>query len=145
MNKIKADHGGFYQSYASGDGSISFVHNDHNGLATCETVPVEIATSLKPDGWILVDFYGYFKAFQPVTRKNENTLIMDNQEYQYLKNIGDRYTFLFKDDSSDEFIILKHISTIASLSFYLNNEVFINKVLNTPLNDEAITQAIEVL
>ena len=177
MQKIKTNHGGFYHYYASGNGSVSFVHADHKGNATSEIVPLEAAEALKPDGWIVINLHGYLHAYNPVTRKNENTLIMDNVEYSYIERspIAHRKYHIFIEESG-KLQQIQHISTVASLEFFLNNEVILNmdyysdlyhgrKALDgieriitdkatgaiyyipvdTPLNDDAITQAIEEL
>lgn len=129
MGSVKAPDsvGGFYQSYASGDGGIRFVHADIRGNADGEPVPYWAAAELKPEGFALRTFTGgELVAFQPVQRVAPNVLEIDGEQYQYAVvfqgNGWKRYNFFFYDETPRKWQELVNVSKRAALAFFLNNE-----------------------
>ena len=114
-------------AYASGDGSISFVWSRF-GTATGEPVtPTHVSlwqkefnrfTTLK-----IMNTKGGVKLYNPVTRIDGNTLVMNNRIYTYKKDESvtacDLYTVFDKEDSlpfSDGNV------TAMQINFFLRNE-----------------------
>ena len=82
MPKVPCKEGGFYSSYASGNGAIQFTHENIKGEATGEPVPLYIAIVLMPDGWKLTDHNGNLEAYAPVQRVND-ILELNGTLYRY--------------------------------------------------------------
>jgi len=113
--------GGTYQSYAPGNGAIAFVHVDKDGNATSEQVPLYIAEILKPEDWKLTDRNGQIEACNPVNRVND-ILEMDGQLFRYgVEFEGNGWRRYWFKDAEEDYQI-KNLSTIGSLSYFLNNE-----------------------
>lgn len=125
MAKIQAPLGGYYQSYAPGDGGISFVHSDLNGEATNEQIPDWAMEQLKPEGFKLRRFTGgIVRAYDPVKRIAETLLLMENQNRYYLyavDYVGNGWKrYVFFDANTKQEVINENMK--AAMSFFLNNE-----------------------
>src|SRR4051812_44572469 len=80
------------QCYAPGDGSLSFVFQDHKGNATGDKVTrrdvLAFLEQRRPDlkTWTIVNLHGHgFKLFKPVTRTAPDEVQLDNRCYRYTK------------------------------------------------------------
>lgn len=118
--------GGFYHSYASGNGALSFVHSDIHNKATGENVPLHIADAMKPEGYRLTDHNGSLEAYKPVQRVND-VLALDGNLYRYRVasegNGWKRHAFYNAETEKP----LINLSMKAQLEYFIANEPHLKK------------------
>jgi len=122
---IADDIGGYLYAYASGDGSISFTWSNYKSSLGERVTPSHINLWREfSQRFINLRIFNKMSGavlYTPVTRIDENTLVMDNKIYQYVLDktfTADVRYLIF--DKMEPF----HVGNCKALAinFFLNNE-----------------------
>jgi len=117
-------------SYASGDGSISFVFQDRDGKASNSLKVskrdvlefLEIGKGRRFKFWNIFKNGPHYHLFQTVKRLNHDELEFNGKIYRYAK-VHEQFFHILSDDGDE----VKNLSIKAALMFFVNNEQAIDE------------------
>lgn len=132
LERKEEEIGARLKSYASGNGALSFVYSDRHGRVTSDAVTLEDARDYMKEReahlshWIVGTFDSVAgpAAFHAVVRVGPKILVRGDRLYKYEESRAESFgiTLWLIDGILGRNVEVKHISTKASVRFWLDNE-----------------------